>query len=95
VRTVEGHRVIFGANADYLMQLAKLDLLWERIGAERSRPARIDLSLREQVPVMIEAAAVLPVAGPRTGAVPMRAAVNATAAPMLTFSIPSQNSREL
>ena len=56
VRTAQGVTVIFSANGDFFRQLAKLDYMWERFANAPAAPARIDLSLGREVPVLIELA---------------------------------------
>jgi cell division protein FtsQ len=54
VQTVAGSKLIFSANGDFLRQLAKLDYVWDALVNAPSVPARIDLTLGREVPVMAE-----------------------------------------
>lgn len=54
VRTARGITVVFSAHGDFFRQLAKLDYMWERLANAPEAPARIDLSLGREVPVMVE-----------------------------------------
>jgi hypothetical protein len=85
VRTMQGFTVIFGAGADFFRQLAKLDYLWEKIANVPATQARIDLSLGQQVPVLLEVAP--PAEAPRVS--PQS---TATAIP-LSFVLPSLSSK--
>ena len=49
VRTKEGTLVVFTADGDYFMQLARLSSAWEKLAAAPTPPARIDLSLGREV----------------------------------------------
>ena len=90
VRTVQGFTLVFGANGDFFRQLAKLDYLWEKMADAPAVRARIDLSLGQRVPLMLEMAppAEPPRAPNRTGATP---------SPMLFTlpPLPSKTNREL
>jgi cell division protein FtsQ len=52
-RTVAGTTVVFGARGDFFRQLAKLDYLWDSLASAPGVPARIDLTLGREIPVMI------------------------------------------
>jgi cell division protein FtsQ len=62
VQTKTGTVVVFGANADFFPQLAKLDALSAMLTKAPTSPARIDLSLGREVPVSFgqQAAAAVP-----------------------------------
>jgi cell division septal protein FtsQ len=51
VRTKTGTLVVFGAKADFFLQLAKLDYQWEVLANATAPVAKIDLSLGREVPV--------------------------------------------
>lgn len=53
-RTPVAATIVFSANGDFLLQLAKLDYLWDQLVARPMQHARIDLSLGRQVPVTVE-----------------------------------------
>ncbi len=72
VRTADGVTVIFSAHGDFFRQLAKLDFLWEAMAHAPERPARIDLTLGREVPVMLQTS--LPPTAP-AGATPSSASV--------------------
>ena len=65
MHTRQGTRIVFGANGDYLRQIAKLD----RVVSDSSDPTRplreVNLSLGSQVPVAYGSAA--PTLGPAPG----------------------------
>ncbi len=54
VRTARGRTIVFSATGDFFRQLAKLDYMWDRLANVPDAPARIDLSLGREVPVMVE-----------------------------------------
>jgi hypothetical protein len=58
VRTADGVTVVFSAQGDFFRQLAKLDFLWEALANAPERPARIDLTLGREVPIMLNSPAV-------------------------------------
>lgn len=92
VRAAGGFTVVFNAGQDFFRQLAKLDLIWEKVAhAPAVQTAHINLSLGREVPVMIEL-----VARPAAQARPA-AAKTAPASPArpFVFSFSSQNKREL
>jgi len=60
VRTAGGVTVVFSARDDFFRQLAKLDFLWEVLASAPKPPARIDLTLGREVPVMLEGATSVP-----------------------------------
>lgn len=85
VRTKPGTLVVFGAEGDFAVQLAKLDYQWATLSRLPAPVAKIDLSLGREVPVTFESAAAKPAAaGGMT-------AKNA-AAPRL-FNLPNSQSR--
>jgi len=52
VKTRDGLKIVFGANEDFLRQLARLDVVLDSIGDHPPRPLReINLALGSQVPV--------------------------------------------
>jgi cell division protein FtsQ len=53
VRTASGVTVVFSARGDFFRQIAKLDFLWEALAHSPQPPARIDLTLGREVPVMV------------------------------------------
>ena len=53
VRTKQGALVVFGADADFFLQLAKLNDQMERFAAQALTPAKIDLSLGREVTVTL------------------------------------------
>ena len=90
VRTKPGTLVVFGADGDFAVQLAKLDYQWETLTRLAVPAARIDLSLGREVPVAFDPAAAKATPG---GAV----TVKSPAAPKL-FVLPhsaTQTKREL
>jgi cell division protein FtsQ len=62
VRTKPGTVVVFGADGDFAVQLAKLDYQWETLSRLPAPVAKIDLSLGREVPVTFESAAAKPAA---------------------------------
>jgi POTRA domain, FtsQ-type len=58
VRTLAGTTVVFAVQGDFLRQLAKLDYLWDALVSLPAVPARIDLTLGREVPVMVGAPAI-------------------------------------
>lgn len=54
-RAPQSATIVFGATGDFLLQLAKLDYLWDQLEARQVQQARIDLSLGRQVPVSVVA----------------------------------------
>jgi len=90
VRTRPGTVVVFGADGDFAVQLAKLDYQWEALAKLPAPPTKIDLSLGREVPVMFDATAA---AANAKGAM---AAKPAPAAPFLVFpNSPAKTKREL
>jgi len=90
VRTKPGTVVVFGADGDFAVQLAKLDYQWEALAKLPAPPTKIDLSLGREVPVMFDAAAA---AANAKGAM---AAKPAVATPFLVFPhSSSKTKREL
>jgi len=92
VHTRDGMRVIFGANQDYLRQIARLDLLIDD-SSDPTRPLReVNLSLGSQVPVAYGTAAPTlggPVPGPR-GAPPSRTSITFPAFTNLHIDTPRE-----
>jgi cell division protein FtsQ len=54
VRTPSGATIVFGADADFFIQLARLDFVWARLNGQPGTGLRIDLSLGREVPVMLD-----------------------------------------
>lgn len=84
VRTKPGTVVVFAANADFFQQIAKLDYQWDIFGKEPVPPAKIDLSLGNEVLVAFQPAGLANV--PTTPA----AAAKPAPAPTLNFFPNSQ-----
>ena len=81
VRTKPGTAVVFSAEGDFTVQLAKLDYQWEALAKLPTPPAKIDLSLGREVPVRFETGLAAKVGG---AAVPKPAA-----APTALFVLPN------
>lgn len=62
VRTKPGTLVVFGADGDFAVQLAKLDYQWEALARLPTPAAKIDLSLGREVPVAFDVATTKPTA---------------------------------
>lgn len=62
--------IVFGATGDFLLQLAKLDYMWDQLAKKPLRHARIDLSLGRQVPVTVDVAPESDVAADTHAAAP-------------------------
>jgi hypothetical protein len=58
VRTKPGTTVVFAAQGDFQLQLAKLDYQWEQFAALPSPPVRVDLSLGRDVAVEFQTVTV-------------------------------------
>ncbi len=71
VRTKPGTVVVFGADGDFAVQLAKLDYQWDALSKLPAPPTKIDLSLGREVPVTFGASAVKPTTA---GAVSLKSA---------------------
>ncbi len=100
VRTKAGLVIVFGADGDLTLQIAKLDYQLEKLATVPLPASKINLALGREVPVTFDvppAPATLPTA-PR-GAAVAPAKFTASAAPAPIFSLPSkspsQTKREL
>jgi cell division protein FtsQ len=76
VRTKPGTVVVFSADGDFAVQLAKLDYQWDTLAKLPTPPSKIDLSLGREVPVMFDVGLAAKVGGsvaakPDAGAVPL------------------------
>jgi cell division septal protein FtsQ len=66
VRTRQGTAIVFAADGDFFLQLARLNSMWERLGASSRSASKIDLSLGREVAVTFDAlSAPQPAAAPR------------------------------
>jgi cell division protein FtsQ len=85
VRTKPGTVVVFGADGDFVLQIAKLDYQWEMIAKLPTPPSRINLALGREVPVSFAAPPA-----------PAPATAPAKSAPLFSLSPDSQpkNQRE-
>lgn len=84
-RGLQSMTIVFNASGDFLLQLAKLDYMWDSLAARAVQQARIDLTLGRQVPVTI-----LPVA-PAPPTEDRGAAISRTTATVFPFSSPLQS----
>lgn len=75
VRTKQGTLVVFGADGDYRVQLARLNYQIEQFEAKGLVAAKVDLSLGREVPVSLAPPTVPPVENratrPKTGTAPV------------------------
>jgi cell division septal protein FtsQ len=100
VTTVEGFKIIFGVSdaresglarrKNFVDQLSRLDMVWEKVGHMAIAEGTIDLSLGTDVPVSIK-----PLAPAEPAAMPVRASIVAPVSLSLFSRPPSQPNREL
>lgn len=60
VRTKRGTLIVFAADGDFFLQLARLNSAWERLATSPTPASKIDLSLGREVPVTFEPLAAQP-----------------------------------
>jgi cell division protein FtsQ len=98
VKTQPGTVVVFGADGDFALQIAKLDYQWERIEQLPMVPSKINLALGREVPVTFEEP-LTPASVSARGVTPVPARPAAMTAPAPLFSLippsPPKITREL
>jgi cell division protein FtsQ len=93
VRTKPGTVVVFGADGDFAVQLARLDYQWDVLAKLPAPPTRIDLSLgKNEVPVAFDVHASAAKSG---GPVATKSAPNAAPTLFVLPHSPAQTKREL